>query len=155
MAERRTIAEAVALPANLEAFIKDGVPGKAVAANPPPATSAGNDLTEKDASHSSEPATVVPMTKSTEPRSRTRGQVRGSPPSGRREPENRSSPDRSSELLDDILVPLTTKLRRRTVQALRRAYLEQKLEGRTPATQQEIIEEAIECWLERRGLAWE
>jgi len=50
-----------------------------------------------------------------------------------------------------MLVPLTTKLRRKTVHSLRRAYLEQKLNGRTPATQQEIIEEAVAEWLRRNG----
>ena len=152
MSERRTYAEEVALPQNLEAFTRDGVRWKDSAVPPRPATSA-NDSAEMDPPHSSEPATVVPMSKSTEPRSRMRGQRRGSSASSGREPENRSAPNRSSELLDDILVPLTTKLRRRTVQALRRSYLEQKLAGRTPATQQDIIEEAIECWLERRGVA--
>lgn len=150
MAERRTIAEAVAIPPNLEAFIKEGVPGKSVRQAQPSASTDGND-----ALNASEPATVVSMAKPTEPRSRARSQARGSHPSTRREAENRSAPDRSSDLLDDILVPLTTKLRRRTLQALRRAYLELKLEGRTPSTQQEIIEEAIENWLERRGFVWE
>jgi hypothetical protein len=54
-------------------------------------------------------------------------------------------------VLDEMLVPVTTKLRRRTVQALRRAYLEQKLRDLKPATQQEIVEQAVSEWLKRNG----
>lgn len=50
-------------------------------------------------------------------------------------------------LLGEVLVPLTTRIRPETANALRRAYLEQKLAQRTPATQQEIIEEALTAWL--------
>lgn len=55
--------------------------------------------------------------------------------------------------LDNLLVPITTKLRRRTYHALRRAYLQQKLRHRTPATQQEIVESAVGEWLTRNGFS--
>lgn len=49
------------------------------------------------------------------------------------------------------LVPLTTRLQPATSAALRRAYLERKLEGADNATQQEIIEEALQSWLRSAG----
>ena len=54
-------------------------------------------------------------------------------------------------LLGEVLVPLTTRIRPETANALRRAYLEQKLAHRTPATQQEIIEAALTTWLQQNG----
>lgn len=60
---------------------------------------------------------------------------------------NQEPDDRFSEML----VPITTKLRRRTYQALRRAYLQQKLRHRLPATQQEIVEAAVSDWLKTHG----
>src|SRR5687767_6890205 len=48
---------------------------------------------------------------------------------------------------NDYLVAVTTRLQARTADALRRAYLEQKLNRREPATQQEIIEAALQTWL--------
>jgi hypothetical protein len=52
---------------------------------------------------------------------------------------------------DDYLVAITTRLQARTAEALRRAYLEQKLNRREPATQQEIIELAVQQWLCKSG----
>lgn len=49
------------------------------------------------------------------------------------------------------LVPLTTRLQPETADALRRAYLERKLDGFTNATQQEIVEEALQAWLVNEG----
>jgi hypothetical protein len=48
-------------------------------------------------------------------------------------------------------MPLTTRLQPRTANALRRAYLEQKLARREPATQQEIVEAALQAWLTLNG----
>jgi hypothetical protein len=55
--------------------------------------------------------------------------------------------DSRPSLIGEVLVPVTTRVRPETANALRRAYLEQKLAQRTPATQQEIIEEALTAWL--------
>lgn len=60
------------------------------------------------------------------------------------EPINRNTIAPANE---DYLVPITTRLQARTAEALRRAYLEQKLNRREPATQQEIIELALQEWL--------
>lgn len=48
-----------------------------------------------------------------------------------------------------ILVPITTRLRLETADALRRACLEQKLQRKLPCTQQEIVEIALRTWLIR------
>lgn len=50
-----------------------------------------------------------------------------------------------------LLVPLTTRLQFGTARILRRACLEQKLKGALPATQQEILEAAIQEWLRQNG----
>lgn len=60
-------------------------------------------------------------------------------------------PDQGTTLLPDLLVPLTTRLQPDTAHALRRAYLEQKLRGQKPVTQQEIVEEALSDWLRRHS----
>ena len=52
---------------------------------------------------------------------------------------------------DDYLVAITTRLQARTADALRRAYLEQKLSRCEPATQQEIIELAVQQWLRKNS----
>lgn len=57
----------------------------------------------------------------------------------------------ASEVLDQVLVPVTIRLPHRTAQALRRAYLEQRLKHAKPDTQQEIVEEALGEWLSRQG----
>lgn len=57
----------------------------------------------------------------------------------------------ASDILDQVLVPVTIRLQHRTAQALRRAYLEQRLRHAKPDTQQEIVEEAIGDWLSRQG----
>ncbi len=44
-------------------------------------------------------------------------------------------------------VPITTRLLPSTADALRKAYLERKIQRRPLATQQEIIEAALQAWL--------
>lgn len=53
-------------------------------------------------------------------------------------------------LSGSALVPLTTRLQPETADALRRVYLERKLDGFN-TTQQEIIEEALQAWLVNEG----
>lgn len=89
-----------------------------------------------------EAAKTEPET-SREPRSKT----------GRRPTRSRSDQEGpgASELLDQVLVPVTIRLQHRTAQALRRAHLEQRLKHAKPDTQQEIVEEALGEWLTRLG----
>jgi hypothetical protein len=55
--------------------------------------------------------------------------------------------DPSAQALDQTLVPLTTRIRRKTLRLLTEAHLRQKLDGRRPSTLQDIIEDALEGWL--------
>ena len=75
------------------------------------------------------------------------------PRASRRSSRGRSSQDapEASEVLDQVLVPVTVRLPHRMAQALRRAYLEQRLKHAKPDTQQEIVEEALGDWLSRQG----
>lgn len=68
---------------------------------------------------------------------------------GRRSTRGRSSQGKpeASELLDQVLVPVTIRLPRRIAQALRRACLEQQLRHAIPHTQQDIVDEALTQWL--------
>jgi hypothetical protein len=61
------------------------------------------------------------------------------------------SESQAASMLPGLLVPLTTRLQPKTADALRRAYLEQKLRRRAPDTQQEIVEAALVDWLRRHG----
>lgn len=59
----------------------------------------------------------------------------------------------ASEILAELLVPVTIRLQHRTAQALRRANLEQRITHSKPDTQQEIVEQAIVEWLLEHGFA--
>jgi hypothetical protein len=69
----------------------------------------------------------------------------------RRTGKGRSEQHSANEVLDQVLVPVTIRLPHRIAQALRRAHLEQRLRHAKPDTQQEIAEEALGDWLNRRG----
>ena len=56
-----------------------------------------------------------------------------------------------SDVLANMLVPVTIRLPHRMAQALKRAYMEQRLKHSKPDTQQEIVEEALATWLARHG----
>lgn len=64
---------------------------------------------------------------------------------------SRQAVPEASDVLDQVLVPVTVRLPHRMAQALRRAYLEQRLKHAKPDTQQEIVEEALGDWLSRQG----
>ena len=53
--------------------------------------------------------------------------------------------------LGNVLVPLTTRLHPETALALKRASLEQRLRGFSPATVQEIVEQSVTHWLQSHG----
>lgn len=66
---------------------------------------------------------------------------------GNRPPSTNVEAKSATPSNDDYLVAITTRLQARTADALRRAHLEQKLNRCEPATQQEIIELAVQQWL--------
>jgi hypothetical protein len=53
----------------------------------------------------------------------------------------------ANEILNEVLVPLTTRLPHRLIQTLRRLCLEQQLRHATPDSIQKIVEAALEDWL--------
>lgn len=129
MAERRSIGEALAtLPSDTRGFIQ------------------GNAKPARSARRSGLEVEVVPAveqtaeTQESDNRPARRTRVRTSPP-----------PRASVEVPESWKVPITTKLQYATVQALRRAYLEQKLSHSSPDTQQEIVEVAVQEWLKKHG----
>ncbi len=135
MAERRSVTDAM-VPPSVEAFIKSGV-----AAPQPVKTAVPPDGPDED---------IIDLDSERPARTSGRGRPRRSQGTPDRQRES-SSGDRAASVLSEMLVPLTTKLRRQTAQALKRAYLEQKLRDATPSTQQEIVEEAVGEWLSRHG----
>ena len=76
-----------------------------------------------------------------------------SKPRGPRRSSSRSRHDapEATDILDQVLVPVTIRLPHRIAQALKRAYLEQRLKYAKPDTQQEIAEEALSDWLAKSG----
>ena len=64
--------------------------------------------------------------------------------------QQQAQPD-ASDILDQVLVPVTIRLPHRMAQALKVAYLQQRLRHVKPDTQQEIAEEALGEWLSSHG----
>ena len=135
MAERRTLGDAIKLSPEKMAFIKGETDEK-------PAT-LPNDTTRG----TPEKSIDVKISSSDE-----------KPQAAIEKPQRRSSRIRqsrdipeASEVLDQVLVPVTIRLHHKTSQLLKRAYLEQKLKHAKPDTLQEIGEEAISDWLLRFG----
>ncbi len=57
----------------------------------------------------------------------------------------------TESIISQLWVPITTRLQHRTAAALRRAHLEQRLRFAKPDTQQEIIDLAVQQWLDQNG----
>jgi hypothetical protein len=132
MADRRSLGQALELtPEQLE-FVRGKVDAPA----------AKNECVEERDDVNAKPKS----TRHSKPRTRSRKSQLKSPP---------SLPDveRAHDSADHcgLLVPITTRLRPDTANALRRACLEQKLKRQNPNTQQEIVETAVRAWLARTG----
>mgnify|MGYP001817082678 CR=1 FL=1 len=78
---------------------------------------------------------------------RTKRRQANDSPSCRQVPQ----PAEHTTLPAGILVPVTTRLSLTTADALRRACLEQKLQRKSPSTQQEIVDAALRAWLVDNG----
>ena len=136
MAERKSLSDAMTMDPEKLAFIKQGAPSNPPLQNPsPPATQ--QKTIELQAPKADDASVQQPKHKPTRPQSRARA------------PRD-AQPD-ASEILDQVLVPVTIRLQHRTSQALRRAYLEQRLRHAKPDTQQEIVETAVVEWLSAHG----
>src|SRR5581483_7716858 len=70
-------------------------------------------------------------------------------PDAQESPPARESKARSANAVGRA--PLTTRVRADFAEALKRASLQRQLDGVTPNTLQEILEEALEPWLRKHG----
>lgn len=132
MAERRTLGDALTMSPEKLAFIKgDESAVKSSLSNPEPVVRT-IELASTDTHDANKPET------------RTRTTAR------RQRPRSEATLPNASDVLDDLLVPLTTRLPHRLVQSLRRICLEQRLRHAKPDSIQEIIETAIESWLAKQ-----
>ena len=138
MVERRSLNTALELSPDQMAFIKGGAPEAEKLPSPVPSQATGYP----PASDSPDNAEAAPL-----PTGR----------SARRTRHRRHARDPVMETeglplgIANLLVPLTTRLQPSTAVALKRAGLEQRLRGKSPATMQEIAEEAIQHWLHDYG----
>jgi len=140
MAERRSINDALALPPEKLAFIhgaQTAAKTEPVITTRPAETSSDNNEPQKSTADSG--LEKKPVSKKRVGRRRPRSV------------EKITEPKQETGLIGQLLVPLTTRLRPKTAEALRRACLEQKLAGRQPHTQQDIIEAAAQRWLRDNG----
>ncbi|WP_442483392.1 hypothetical protein [Aeoliella sp. SH292] len=70
--------------------------------------------------------------------------------SRRRRQGKEASHPTDRDILDEVLVPLTTRLPHRLVQMLRRRCLEQQIQHAKPDSIQEIVEAALVGWLAKQ-----
>lgn len=130
MAERRTLGDALTMSPEKLAFIKgDESAVKSSLPNTEPVVRT-IELASTDSNEANKPE--PPTTRNTTRRQR---------------PRSEAATPNASEVLDDLLVPLTTRLPHRLVQSLRRVCLEQRLRHAKPDSIQEIVEVAIDSWL--------
>lgn len=127
MAERRSMTQALAMSPEQVKFIRDADAPQTPVRSHTGDTERITDRADDAAAHS--PAGSNPNAAETDPPSLTRRSLTSPEP----------------------LVPLTTRLRASTAEALRQAHLEQQLHRRAPATRQQIVEEALVEWLVSRG----
>jgi hypothetical protein len=136
MVDRRSLGEALALSPEKMAFIQGGdvtggaVPSKAVAKNT-------TRTIELPSSTKSDVAALTPEAVPTRERQR-------------RPRASETARPESDELLDKMLVPVTTRLPNGLVQSLRRLCLEQKIHHAKPDSIQEVVHAALEEWLLKR-----
>lgn len=134
MAERKSLADAMVMSPEKLAFIKQGTAGNIQTEPvPQPEKLQTIELQVPGPDESSK----QPKVKSPKPQSRVRA--------------SREEQPNANAILDQVLVPVTIRLQHRTTQALRRAYLEQRLKHAKPDTQQEIVEIALVEWLSTHG----
>lgn len=140
MTERRSLSNALELSAEKMAFIR------------------GTPLADDRQAESPEPGQRTPSSDSAVA---TEARVEATTPPKERQPRQRrtsgAAPGRrpvatsAAPSLDRFRVGLTVRIHPEISDALRRAQLEQKLRRQAPETQQEIVEIALEGWLQENG----
>ena len=137
MGERRSIGAAMELTPEQKAFVQTGATGPKTTT---PTKSTTEPQRETDLQISDKSADTTQHERRVR-RSRSRRQAPGLLPSN----------NEGLLVVTNLLMQLTTRLHPTTYAALKRAGLEQKLYGRSPAMVQEIVEEAIQRWLRDYG----
>ncbi len=133
MGERRTLGDALTLSPEKVAFIKGDDSQNTSSPSERDVVERTIDLTRTDDDKAEKREPLPARTAARRPRLRVEA----------------TTPN-ASELLDELLVPLTTRLPHRLVQSLRRVCLEQRLQHAKPDSIQEIVETAIESWLAKQ-----
>ncbi len=133
MAERRTLGDALTMSPEKLAFIKGDGSQEALSRPKRDPVERTIDLVSTSSNEAKEPEPLP---------ARTRAR--------RQSPRAEPAMPNASEVLDDLLVPLTTRLPHRLVQSLRRVCLEQRLRHAKPDSIQEIVETAIQSWLAKQ-----
>jgi hypothetical protein len=133
MAERRSLGDALAMTPDKLAFIH-GNAGKQQTVKVEAGVATENALSEQQV-----------QKQTSRPRRPSRPRARAS------EAASAASIDSETPYIDQILVPLTTRIRPATANALKRVCLEQKLNRRKPDSAQEIVELALGHWLAQHG----
>jgi len=140
MAERRTMTDAFSLTPEKVAFIQRGSQEKKIVPQAEVRSTANRSDSASFGSNASRVETTSHELSTTAKPAQTFSEAASSEQTADARP-----------LIGQHLVALTTRLHARTAEALRRAYLEQKLRQVSPSTQQELVQLAVDQWLERNG----
>lgn len=133
MANRRGMGAAVGLSKEQVAFIQRG-------SSPAPSNIQAVEV------QAASPAEVGRIERTPTPSDSSSSQPAAKRPTRRQTRPAREEPA-EPDFYGQILIPLTTRLKAPTADALRRACLEQKLARKSPNSQQEIVEIAVAAWL--------
>lgn len=134
MADKRSLGEALALSPEKLAFIQGGE-SKTGHASPKPV----RNETRTIELPSSDASAVDRQREPIQPRERQK-----------RQRTSEATFSGSGDVLDKMLVPLTTRLPHGLVQSMRRMCLEQRLQHAKPDSIQEIVQTALEHWLQKQ-----
>jgi hypothetical protein len=131
MADRRTLGDSLEMTPSQKAFIQGNGGAQPIDAAP---------IVTNERATAEEP-----VQKTSRPKRPARPRAAGS------ELPVAKSLDSETPYIDQILVPLTTRIRPETANALKRVCLEQKLSRRRPDSAQEIVDLALSHWLAQNG----
>jgi hypothetical protein len=151
--KRRTIAQALELNPEKLAFIHGVLSTDQNKPDSAGESKGWNELAQADDnvhSRTEAPEPTIVRPRSRELRSRERTLQSSQDP--QRRPKGIPRENYDADNFNEVLVPLTTRLRPATAEALRRVCLQQKLSRRKPDSTQEIVEQAIRAWLTASGL---
>ena len=145
MNRKRTLLDAFQIDAEKQRFIDHG---KEQPLAPPDGSPALKVAAQEDVTSTAiaEPTVTRPVNDGESDSIRPRKPAKR----GKKTPVDQSS-SRTHPPLTQAVVSITTRFKPETAEALRRASLQRKLEGRSQASQQLIVETAVASWLEKQG----